>query len=200
MTGLRNGHVVEKGDSMAEEDKAVKAEDLKEEGIRLFRFGDYDEAAELFDEAHSLYVELGDAKGQAEMLNNLGAIHTQEGRWNEAAESFNQAKEIFDSLGDKDGQAQTVGNLGTMYRHQGDKENAVDHLRSAADLFHEAGERSKEAATLRVMSRIRLGQARWFEALHFYDLSLACVQPPGAKERILRRLIQIPLNMLTGPQ
>jgi len=185
---------------MMEEGKAAKAEHLKDEGIRLFRFGDYDEAAALFDEAHGLYVELDDRKGQAEMLNNLGAIHRQEERWNEAAESFNQAKEIVDSLGDRDGQARTLGNLGTVYRHQGDKENAVDHLRSAADLFGEAGERSKEAATLRVISRIRLGQARWFEALHFYDLSLACVDAPGAKERILRRLVQIPLSMLTRPQ
>ena len=185
---------------MMEEGKAAKAERLKDEGIGLFRFGDYDEAAALFDQAHGLYVELDDRKGQAEMLNNLGAIHRQEERWNEAAESFNQAKEIVDSLGDSDGQARTLGNLGTVYRHQGDKENAVDHLRSAADLFGEAGERSEQAATLRVISHIRLGQARWFEALHFYDLSLACVDPPGAKERILRRLVQIPLSMLTRPQ
>lgn len=181
-------------------DKSATAESLKDEGIKLFRFGEYDEAATQFGEAYNLYEELGNARGQGEMLNNLGAIHTQEGRWNEAVGAFNDAKAIFESLEDQDGLAQTLGNLGSMYRHQGEKETAVGHLKEAANLFHEIGDREKEAATLSVLSRIRLGQARWFEALHFYDLSLACSEPPGLKERILRRLIQIPLNMLTRSQ
>jgi tetratricopeptide (TPR) repeat protein len=107
---------------------------------------------------------------------------------------------MFESLEDKDGVAQTLGNMGTMYRYQGDNEAAVEHLKRAVDLFAEAGDREKEAATLRLISRIRLGQAKWLEALHFYDLSLACVEPPGIKQRTLRRLIQIPFGMLSRPQ
>lgn len=185
---------------MGDEDKSVKAESLKEEGIKLFRFGEYEDAAACFDEAHGLYVELDNPRGQGEMLNNLGAIHTQEGRWEQAVEAFSKAETIFESLDDKDGQAQTLGNQGTMYRHQGDKETSVEHLKKAANLFHETGDWKNEATTLRVISRIRLGQARWFEALHFYDLSLACIEPPGLKERTLRRLVQIPLNMLSSPR
>jgi tetratricopeptide (TPR) repeat protein len=134
------------------------------------------------------------------MLNNLGAIHTQEERWEEASEAFGKAMSAFESLGDQVGQAQTLGNLGTMYRYHGDNETAVQHLKQATDLLHDAGEGAKEAATLRLLSRIRLGQARWLEALHFYDLSLGCVQPPGIKERVLRRLLQIPFGMLSRPQ
>ncbi len=185
---------------MGDESKSAKAESLKQEGIQFFRFGDYEEAAACFDEAHALYVELDDLKGQGEMLNNLGAIHTQEGRWQEAAQTFNKAQMIFESMGDKDGQAVSLGNLGDMYRHQGDNETSIEYLKAAADLFHETGAQKKEAATLRVISRIRLGQARWLEALHFYDLSLACIKPPGLKERILRRLMQIPLNLLARTQ
>ncbi|TKJ27712.1 MAG: hypothetical protein CEE40_12900 [Chloroflexi bacterium B3_Chlor] len=181
-------------------DKAAEADSLKERGMKLFRFGEYEEAASLFGEAHALYVDLNDEKGQGETLNNLGAVRTQEGHWDQAAEAFDKARQIFESLGDKNGEAQTLGNLGTMYRHRGDKEGAVEHLKAAADLFHETGGREMESATLRAISRIRLGQAKWFEALHFYDLSLASAEPPGVKERILRRLIQIPLNMLARPQ
>jgi tetratricopeptide (TPR) repeat protein len=183
-----------------QEDKSAEANSLKEQGIKMFRFGEYAEAMELFQSAHSAYAEVGDAKGQAEMLNNLGAIHTQEERWDEASKAFSEAMAAFESLGDPVGQAQTLGNLGTMYRYRGDSEAAVQHLKQAIDLFHEAGEGAKEAATLRLLSRIRLGQARWLEALHFYDLSLGCVQPPGIKERILRRLLQIPFGMLSRPQ
>jgi tetratricopeptide (TPR) repeat protein len=183
-----------------QEDKSAEANSLKEKGIRMFRFGEYEEATELFQNAYTLYKELGDDRNQAEMLNNLGAVYTQEEQWNEAAEAFGDAMAAFESLEDLDGQAQTLGNLGTMYRYQGDTEAAVQNLKQATDLFHETGERDKEAATLRLLSRIRLGQARWLEALHFYDLGLGCAQPPGIKERILRRLMQVPFSMLSRPQ
>jgi tetratricopeptide (TPR) repeat protein len=183
-----------------QEDKSAEANSLKESGIRMFRFGEYEEATDLFQNAYNLYEELGDERSRAEMLNNLGAVHTQEEQWDKATEAFNDAMAAFKSLEDLDGQAQTLGNLGTMYRYQGDTEAAVQHLRQASDLFHEIGDRDKEAATLHLLSRIRLGQARWLEAIHFYDLGLACAEPPGIKERVLRRLVQIPYSILSRPQ
>ena len=185
---------------MIREDGLPEASALKEQGIKLFRYGEYGEAAEFFEKAAKLYEEAGDQKGQAEMLNNVGAVRTQEEEWDGAAAAFAQAKSMFESLGDEDGQAQTLGNLGTMYRHQGDGDAAVEHLKEAVELFRKIGDREKQAATLRLVSRIRLGQARWLEALHFYDLSLACVEPQGIKERTLRRLLQIPFGMLSRPQ
>ena len=184
---------------MSADDNASPPDTLKEHGIRMFRLGEYGEATESFQKARASYQELGDQKGQAEMLNNLGAVYTQEEHWNEAAQAFENALQIFQVLDDLGGRAQTLGNLGNMFRHQGDRETAVTHLKQAVDLFHQAGDPQKEAATLRLISRIRMGQARWFEALHFYDLSLACVQPPGLKERVLRRLIQVPFSMLSRP-
>jgi len=184
---------------MARDDDSGTASELKEQGIKMFRFGEYEEAAERFQEARAHYERTGDRRGQAEMLNNLGAVYTQEERWDEATESFREAQHMFEALDDQSGRAQTLGNLGTMYRHRGDAETAVDTLKQAVELFHEAGEADKEAATLALISRIRLGQAKWLEALHFYDLSLACHQPPGLKARILRPLIRIPFNLLSRP-
>lgn len=185
---------------MIRKDGLPEASELKERGIKLFRYGEYGEAAEVFEKAAKLYQEVGDQKGHAEMLNNVGAVRTQEERWDEATAAFGEAKAMFESMGDENGQAQTLGNLGTMYRHQGDADAAVERLKQAVELFRNVGDREKQAATLRLVSRIRLGQARWLEALHFYDLSLACVEPQGIKERMLRRLLQIPFGMVSRPQ
>jgi tetratricopeptide (TPR) repeat protein len=184
---------------MAQDENSAEAGSLKEQGLKMFRFGEYEEAAESFEKARDLYKTIGDQTGEAEMLNNLGAVHTHEERWKEAREAFEKAAEIFVASGDEDGHAQTLGNLGTMYRYQGDSDTAVAYLKQAIELFHEAGDAPKEAATLGLISRIRLGQAKWLEALHFYDLSLACVQPPGVKQRILRRLTQVPFGLLSRP-
>ncbi len=185
---------------MTREEGSPEAVGLKEQGIRLFRYGEYEEAAGLFEKAVKLYEEAGDQKGQAEMLNNVGAVRTQEERWADAEAAFAQARSMFESLGDEGGQAQTLGNLGTMYRYRGDSDTAAERLKEAIELFRRVEDREKEAATLRLVSRIRLGQARWLEALHFYDLSLACAEHQGIKERALRRLLQIPFGMLSRPQ
>lgn len=172
-----------------------RAQSLKEEGLRLHRLGDYEAASSIFKEAEGLFAEAGDLRGQGETLNNLGVLHLQAQRWAEAQKAFERAKEKFVSLEDNLGRAQTLGNLGELFRRRGQREKAVDSLREATNLLREAGEREKEAKTLELISRIRLEQRRWFEALHFYDLSLAA-HSGGLKRTILRPLVKIPLSLL----
>jgi tetratricopeptide (TPR) repeat protein len=173
-----------------------RAESLKEEGLRLYRQGDYEAACSLFMEAESLFAEAGDLRGQGETLNNLGVLYLRAQRCAEAQEAFERAKEKFISAEDKIGLAQTLGNLGELFRRRGQREEAVDSLKEAANLLRELGEREKEAKTLELICRIRLEERRWLEALHFYDLSLAA-HPGGLKGTILRPLIKIPLSLLS---
>ncbi len=173
-----------------------RAESLREEGLRLYGQGDYEAAASIFKEAEGLFAEAGDLRGQGEMLNNLGVLHLQARRWAEAQKAFERANEKFISAEDNLGRAQTLGNLGELFRRRGQQEEAVDSLKEAANLLREVGEQKKEAKTLELISRIRLEQRKWLEALHFYDLSLAA-HSGGLKGTILRPLIKIPLAILT---
>ncbi len=176
-----------------------RAESLKEEGLHLYRLGDCEAAASLFLEAEGVFAEAGDLRGQGEMLNNLGVLYVRARRWAEAQKAFEKAKGRFVSAEDNLGRAQTLGNLGDLFRRRGLEEEAVDSLKEAANLLREVGEREKEAKTLELISRIRLEQRRWLEALHFYDLSLAA-HSGGIKGTILRPLVKIPLSLLSrGP-
>lgn len=172
-----------------------RAESLKEEGLRLYRLGDYEVALSLFMEAEGLFAEAGDLRGQGESLNNLGVIHLQAQRWAEAQEAFERAKEKFISAEDNLGRAQTLGNLGELFRRRGQREEAVGSLKEAANLLREVGQGEKEAKTLELICRIRLEERRWLEALHFYDLSLAA-HSKGLKRAVLRPLVKIPLSLL----
>lgn len=172
------------------------AESLKEEGLRLYRQGDYEAAASLFIEAESLFAETGDLRGQGETLNNLGVLHLRAQRWEEAEKAFEGAKERFISAEDKIGLAQAFGNLGELFRRRGQHEEAVGSLKEAANLLREVGEQEKAAKTLELICRIRLEERRWLEALHFYDLSLAA-HSGGIKRTILRPLVKIPLSLLS---
>jgi len=173
-----------------------RAESLKEEGLRLYRLGDYEAAASIFKEAEGVFAEAGDLRGQGESLNNLGVLHLRAQRWEEAEKAFEAAKERFISAEDKIGLAQALGNLGGLFRRRGQHEEAVGSLKEAANLLREAGEQEKAAKTLELICRIRLEERRWLEALHFYDLSLAA-HSGGIKRTILRPLVKIPLSLLS---
>jgi tetratricopeptide (TPR) repeat protein len=58
---------------------------LKDEGLRLFQDGAYQEALEHFEQAYQAFVETDQPLDAAEMLNNSGVIHRVEGRFAEAA-------------------------------------------------------------------------------------------------------------------
>ena len=175
-----------------------RAESLKGRGIRLYGEGQYEASAACFEEARALFAAVGDIRGQGETLNNLGVISLQAECWEEARERFEEAGRLFESLADIGGRAQTLGNLGELARRLGRREEAVEYLKEAADLLREVDEGEEERAkTLELISRVRLEEGRWLEALYFYDLRLGCFSHPGLKERLLHWLVKIPLSLLT---
>lgn len=189
----RQGKVAAGGDG-----DSARALDRRDSGMRLFQEGDLQGAAEAFEDAGAMFEASGDRQSQAQAMNDLGVARLRLRQWDGADAAFRQAEALFRGLGDEAGQARTLGNRGELYRRKGRPEEAVGALKSAADLLLHAGEDQDGARTLLRIARIRLGQARWFEFLHFYDLSLACVARPGPKERILRWLIRIPMGLLSG--
>lgn len=168
----------------------------KERGISLFRQGDHSGAAASFEEAQRLFASQGDRRNEGEMLNNLAVIHIQGRDWQKSEDTLRQAVVVFEALGDRSNWAQALGNLGELHRRRGKSEEAVSTLKEAAGLLHESGERDKESRTWQLISGIRLGQGRWLEALHFYDLALGALEWPSLGRRLLRKLIQIPLGMM----
>ena len=198
-TGVAPVRAQEEGEILAGGHGAsAEALDRKETGQRLFRQGDLPGAAQAFEDAGGLFEALGDLRAQGETMNDLGVTQVRLRQWDGAENAFRKAEGIFRGLDDVAGEARALGNRGELYRRKGRPEEAVGTLKSAADLLLHAGEDQDGARTLLLIARIRLGQARWFEFLHFYDLSLACIDPPGSKERLLRWLIRIPMGLLSG--
>ena len=73
------------------------ADELQNEGLRLFQEGLYDEAAQRFSEALEHFSEEGREIEAGEMLNNIGIIRRKQSRWDEALESLEEARRIFES-------------------------------------------------------------------------------------------------------
>ena len=72
---------------------------LKEEGLRQFKSGHYDEALATFGAAATAFATIPDNIGQAEMLNNMGVIYQLKGQYDGAATALQQAQQRRDAGG-----------------------------------------------------------------------------------------------------
>ncbi len=91
--------------------KTVSAQELKEEGLRLFQEGLYEEAVTQFEKAQEMFAAEGNDVEVAEMVNNRGVIYRIQGQWDEAIAALEEAKLTVVHPGDRSREAQTLGKL-----------------------------------------------------------------------------------------
>jgi tetratricopeptide (TPR) repeat protein len=93
-----------------------------------------------------LFEELGDLRGQATALNNLGIEAYYEGDWDKALDVYERSRALFERIGDVTSVAMANNNIGEIRSDQGE-------LEEAQTLFEEV-ERACDAAGHRALSTV----------------------------------------------
>jgi tetratricopeptide (TPR) repeat protein len=176
----------------------TSAQELKEEGLRLFQEGLYEEAATAFEQAQEMFAAQGEDVEAAEMVNNLGVICRLQGKWDEAIAALEEAKEIFARLGDRSREAQTLGNLGGLYAEKRERDRSKECLRQAADIFADLGDAQHQGETL-----LALGVQKWKTGdrtggLATYEAGLHTLEEPTVSQKTLRGLLSVRARLLGG--
>jgi Flp pilus assembly protein TadD len=112
------------------------SEKYHQEGVKLFRAGDYEEAVQQLELALENESEAGH---QAEIYNDLGVIYKELDDFDAAGHAFDEAMSRFVQLADKKGQGQTLGNRAAAYQSAGEFDLAVDTYKQAAIGAYEEG-------------------------------------------------------------
>ena len=115
--------------------------------------GSEEERAAFRGIALPLFEEVGDLKGQAAALNNLGIEAYYEGDWEKALDVYKQGRRLFERIGDVTNVAMTTNNIGEILSDQG-------RFDEAGELFEEAGRAVDSAGhrALSLMARMNLGR------------------------------------------
>lgn len=161
------------------------------EGRRLFTQGQYEEAAEQFALAHRAYVQAGDDRKAAEMLNNEGVVFRRVRKYEEAAAALEKARQIFVRLLDQSSQAQVLGNLGGLYSIMKRYDESEACFREAVDLFQELDDRARQSETLRAMAIMQFKRGRRSQALATYEDAMYFLPNPSFLQRVTRFLLKI---------
>jgi tetratricopeptide (TPR) repeat protein len=179
---------------------AASAQELKEEGLRLFHEGLYEEALVKFRQAQEGFAAEGNEIDAAEMVNNRGIIHRMQGQWEEAIAALEEARETFVRMDDRSREAQALGNLGGLYASKGERDKSAECLRQAADIFAELGDGQRLGEALQ-----SLGVQMWKTGDHSgglatYEAGLHSLEKPTVSQKTLRGLLGLRNRLMGGQQ
>jgi tetratricopeptide (TPR) repeat protein len=173
------------------------AQELQEQGVKLFGQKEYEAAARVFAQALEQYQVDGQNSLAAEMQVNLGLVHRALGEQQQALDAMQEALHTFESAGDKLHTAMTLGNIGGVYAALGDKEQAYNCYRNAADLFEELGEKKLHGETLVAMASLQMRDGKIAAGAATYEVGLSELDNLSPSQKMLKGLIGI-RNKLTG--
>ncbi len=173
------------------------ADQLQEQGVKLFRQKEYEEAARTFQQAQEAYEAESKPDMAAEMLTNLGLVHRALGENQQALDVMQQALHTFQQTEDALRAAKVLGNMGGVYVALGDREQAYTCYRQAADVFQELGEKKLHGETLLAMADLQVREGKIGTGAATYEVGLSELDKLSPSQKILKGLIGF-RNKLTG--
>jgi class 3 adenylate cyclase/tetratricopeptide (TPR) repeat protein len=111
-----------------------------------------------------LFEEVGDLKGQATALNNLGIEAYYEGDWEKALDCYQRGRRLFERIGDVTSVAMGTNNIGEILSDQGRFDEAGELFEEARRAVDFAGHRALSLMARMNLGRLAARQGRFDEA------------------------------------
>jgi tetratricopeptide (TPR) repeat protein len=164
-------------------------EHLSENGKQAFEAGEYESAADLFENAAQGYISLNDHLNAAELKNNESVALLKLGRAQEALDVVLGTQDVFAQARDLKRQGMAVGNQAAALEGLKRFDEAYAAYEQSAELFAEAGEGDLRSLVLQSAAGIKLKRGKVTESAFKMIGSLDAKEKPSLFDRILKYLL-----------
>ncbi len=171
-------------------------QDISQAGKRAYENGQYAQAAALFLQARDAWKDNNAPLEAAEAANNASVSLLQAGEAQAALDVVQGTAAVFLRAGDLKRAGMAWGNAAAALEALERLDEALDAYRQSADLLKQAGETDLRLHVMQAISALQLRSGRQLEALASMQAGLDGVEKLSPKQRLLRRLLQIPLDWL----
>ncbi len=159
-----------------------KADRLLEQGNQQFYRSQYREALQSWENALSIYREIGDRNGEASSYNNLGEAYRSLGEYQRAIEFLQQSLDIAREIGARNVEASSLGGLGNAYISLGQYPKAIEFFQQSLDIAREIGDRNGEAASLGNLGVAYRSLGQYQRAIEYHKQALAIDREIGDRK------------------
>ncbi|MBY0506784.1 MAG: tetratricopeptide repeat protein, partial [Bryobacteraceae bacterium] len=143
--------------------------------------GQQDRAKSLYQQALTLYQQIGARLGEANCRKALGDVALMQARYADAFDLYQQALPLYQQIGDRLGEANCRKALGDVAGMQDRYADAFDLYQQALPLYQQIGDRLGEANCRKSLGDVARMQARYADAFDLYQQALPLYQQIGAR-------------------
>ncbi|MGB3268253.1 MAG: tetratricopeptide repeat protein [Microcoleus sp.] len=160
------------GDFLAVIPQKAEAERLLAQGNQQYNISQFREALQSWEQALTIYREIGDRQGEANSRGNLGNAYYSLGQYDQAITFHEQSLKIKREIGDRVGEAASLGNLGNAYDSLGQYDQAIEFHEQQLVMSREIINRSGEAISLGNLGLVYNSLGQYDQAITFHEQSL----------------------------
>ncbi|MDJ1172713.1 CHAT domain-containing protein [Roseofilum capinflatum] len=160
----------------------MDADDLLKQGIEQYYKSQFRGATASWEQALALYREMGNRRGEANSLGNLGLAYQSLGQYQRAIAFQEKSLTIAREIGYRQGEAASLGNLGLAYQSLGQYQKAIDFQEKSLTIEREIGNRQGEANSLGNLGLAYQSLGQYQRAIAFQEKSLTIAREIGYRQ------------------
>ncbi len=153
--------------------------------------GNFPKALWFFERGLKINEEIGNKKGIAGLLGNIGNIYNDQSNYPKALEYQQRSLKIYEEIGDKTGIANALINIGNIYSKQSSYPKALEYYQRSLKIYEESGDKQGIAYVLNNIGTIYQGQGNYPRTLEYYEKSLKVAEEIGDKRQISMCLVNL---------
>ncbi|WP_377478298.1 MAG: CHAT domain-containing tetratricopeptide repeat protein [Microcoleus anatoxicus] len=170
------------GDFLAGITLKAEANRLLKQGIQHHKLSQFREALQSWEQALTIYREIGYRQGEANSLGSLGIAYQSLGQFQKAIEFYEQSLRISREIGYRLGEAASLGNLGNSYYSLGQFQKAITFYEQSLEISREIGYRQGEANALGNLGITYKSLGQFQKAIAFYEQDLEISREIGYRQ------------------
>lgn len=157
-------------------DILLKAKALQGIGGVRTTMRNYTEALRTLQESSKSFTEVGDLRGQCEVLNQIGNIYLERSEWETTIEYKRRALEIARQADHKRVIGSVYVNLGIIFGIRGNFELAMEQYRRAIEVYREMGDWTRVANVFNNMGKLCADSRMWERAKDYNNRAVEILQ------------------------
>lgn len=142
-----------------------EADKLFNQGIQHFQISQFQDASYCWEQALTLYRQLGNHQREAECIGNLGNSFYLQGNYDRAIEYHEQDMTLARQIGDMEGEAYSLNNLGRVYESQQKYQQAIEYYEKSLVAARKIGNWQVEATGLSNLGNVYNFQGKYQKAI-----------------------------------
>lgn len=169
----------------------ANAEAYNIQGVSFWLKANYLQAVNYFERSLKIREEIGDKKGIAASLYNIGNIYIRKENYPKALEYHQRSLKIEKEIDNIEGVASSFSTIGIIYSEQDNYPKALDYYQRSLKIQEEIGDKEGIAASLGNIGFNYKKQGKYSKAMDYYLKSLTIREEIGYKQGIALSHINI---------